>query len=57
MIGARSYRSIANILKAGLDLAPLAAEPDAPLLAQSHENVRGSAYYCARNDETDELVN
>ena len=53
-IGSLSYHSIANILKVGLDLAPLAAELETVELAQSHENVRGPAYYRSIDDE---LVN
>ena len=53
-IGSLSYHSIANILKVGLDLAPLAAELETVELSQSHENVRGPAYYRSIDDE---LVN
>lgn len=41
--GARSYRSVAAILKAGLDALPLETpSTDAPV---AHENVRGPGYY------------
>ncbi len=41
-----SYRSIASILKNGLDRLPAEEEEQASLdLPQSHENLRGSAYY------------
>lgn len=41
-----SYRSIASILKNGLDRLPAEEEQQASLdLPQSHENLRGSAYY------------
>lgn len=43
-VGARSYRSVASILKSGLDRIPLEdeAEDREPL---EHENVRGPEYY------------
>jgi transposase len=50
-IGSLSYQSIANILKVGLDLVPLEAEPETVELSQSHENVRGPAYYRCVDDE------
>jgi transposase len=50
-IGALSQQSIANILKVGLDLTPLATEPETVELTQSHENVRGPAYYRSIDDE------
>jgi transposase len=41
-----SYRSIASILKNGLDRLPAEEEEQASLdLPQSHENLRGSDYY------------
>jgi transposase len=44
-IGSPSYKSIASILKAGLDSQPLpgAGSPSAPLPA--HDNLRGADYY------------
>jgi len=39
-----SYRSIASILKEGLDRAPLTQEEDAPVIA-GHANLRGRAYF------------
>jgi hypothetical protein len=43
-IGSASYRSVASILKNGLDNKPL---PNAPELAVpiQHHNIRGSQYY------------
>ncbi len=41
-----SYRSIKNILKTGKDSEPLPGEEKSPgLFNQSHENIRGQAYY------------
>ena len=48
-IGSLSYQSIASILKVGLDLVPIEAEPAE--LSQLHENVRGPAYYRSLDDE------
>jgi transposase len=44
VIGARSYKSVASILKHGLETRPLPeeAQPEQPL---QHENIRGGAYY------------
>ena len=44
-IGARSYRQVESILRAGLDRAPLptTAEPAKPVI--DHENLRGPNYY------------
>ena len=42
-IGARSYTSIASILKNGLDLKEI--PPTAGTLNVSHENIRGSGYF------------
>lgn len=50
IIGSLSYQSVKNILKVGLDLAPL-AEMETSEPAQLHENVRGPAYYCSTDDE------
>lgn len=41
-IGAASYRSVASILKAGLDQQEPLLEPAQPL---AHENLRGASYY------------
>ena len=45
VLGALRYKSIASILKSGLDRQPLPdqAEPELPL--PTHGNVRGSTYY------------
>jgi hypothetical protein len=43
-IGAASYRSVASILKQGLDRQALPA-PAPPRPALAHANVRGSQYY------------
>ena len=42
MLNARSYKSVAAILKSGKDKAP-AATADAPILL--HPNIRGRGYY------------
>lgn len=50
-LGALNRRSVANILKAGLDGKPLPATPAEQQAAQAdwisphHDNVRGSSYY------------
>jgi hypothetical protein len=44
MIGSSSYRSVASILKHGLDQKPL-DEPPNDQVAILHTNVRGSQYY------------
>jgi transposase len=49
-----TYRSVSNILKAGLDLLPLQTE-EVDLDIGEHENVRGPAYY--REDSDSELIN
>jgi hypothetical protein len=42
--GACSYKSVASILKSGLDQQPLPAQPEAtPAIA--HANIRGADYY------------
>jgi len=43
-LGACSYKSIASILKAGLDRQPLLVEHPAPRTI-AHGNIRGAAYY------------
>jgi hypothetical protein len=44
VIGSTSYRSVASILKHGLDQQPLGeSEKDHPTIM--HTNVRGSHYY------------
>ena len=45
--GARSYKSVASILKLGLDRLPLptAPKPQTSLPLGEHENVRGPGYY------------
>jgi transposase len=43
-IGARSYRSVASILKKGLDSLPLETAPVKTALIE-HENIRGRTYY------------
>lgn len=43
--GARSYKSVASILKLGLDRQPLAADVQTSLPLGAHENVRGRDYY------------
>lgn len=54
-INSISYRSINNILKAGLDLLPLASEAAECAEVGTHENVRGPAYY--REDTDNEFIN
>jgi transposase len=44
-LGARRYKSIASILKAGLDRQPLPGTAQAELTLPAHGNVRGSSYY------------
>lgn len=44
-LGARSYRSIANILALGRENMPLAGEEPEERAAIVHENVRGPGYY------------
>ena len=44
-LGSTSYRSIASILKAGLDRQPLPEQSPPELSLPSHGNVRGSTYY------------
>ena len=45
--GARSYKSVASILKLGLDRLPLptAAKQQTALPLGEHENMRGPGYY------------
>lgn len=43
-IGGRSYKSVASILKNGLDRKPLAGERE-PDVAIDHANIRGAHYY------------
>ncbi len=43
-IGARSYRSVASILKHGLDRQPL-PEPEETEAPIEHDNIRGAGYY------------
>jgi transposase len=43
--GARSYRSVASILKHGLDQVPMADDAKPTCAFVDHENVRGSDYY------------
>jgi len=43
-IGACSYKSIASILKHGLDRSPLPAKPEATAVSR-HPNIRGPKYY------------
>ncbi len=43
-IGASSYKSVASILKRGLDSQPL-GEPSTNSRPQLHSNIRGAAYY------------
>lgn len=43
-IGARSYTSVASILKNGLDRQPRRAPPE-PTAIQPHANLRGAGYY------------
>lgn len=47
-IGAASYRSVASILKQGLDRQPLSEAPS-PRPALTHVNVRGAHYYRNEN--------
>jgi len=42
-VGAHSYRTIKNILAAGLDRVPLDDTAPSPLPA--HDNIRGAAYF------------
>lgn len=44
-LGARRYKSVASILKAGLDRQPLPGAAQTELTLPSHSNVRGSSYY------------
>ncbi len=44
-LGATRYRSIASILKAGLDRQPLPESAQPELALPAHGNVRGSTYY------------
>ncbi len=46
-IGTRSYRSIASILKNGLDKHPLDSESPPPI---DHDNIRGPSYYDTKSD-------
>jgi hypothetical protein len=39
------YRSVASILKSGLDRQPLPEQPQPELPLPIHSNVRGSTYY------------
>ncbi len=43
-IGTASYKSIASILKHGLDREPV-PEPEQPTLSIDHDNIRGPKYY------------
>ena len=52
-LGACSYRSIASMLKTGLDRQPLPEEPTTPTPAQ-HPNIRGGDYYQYRNAQSPE---
>ena len=48
--GAKSYRSIASILKSGLEAQPLIEKsPETPL--PTHDNLRGSTYYQRKDNE------
>lgn len=44
-LGARRYKSLASILKAGLDRQPLPGAHQPELALPAHGNVRGSSYY------------
>lgn len=44
-LGAMRYRSVASILKSGLDRQPLPEPPQTELPLPVHGNVRGSTYY------------
>jgi transposase len=44
-LGAMRYRSVASILKSGLDRQPLPEQPQPELPLPTHSNVRGSTYY------------
>jgi transposase len=44
-IGSHRYKSVASILKKGLDRQPITAPPQAEHSLPEHANVRGSAYY------------
>jgi transposase len=44
-LGAMRYRSVASILKAGLDRQPLPEQSQPELPLPAHGNVRGSTYY------------
>lgn len=57
-IGAPTYKSINNILKAGLEQIPLEAEAEAEAdqITHQHENVRGASYYRSLDMDT-ELTN
>jgi len=44
-IGSHRYKSVASILKKGLDQQPVTPPAQAELSLPSHANVRGPAYY------------
>jgi len=44
-IGALSYKSVASILRTGLDRAPLPDDTEKEPTPIHHENVRGAEYY------------
>ncbi len=49
-LGAASYRTIKNILSAGLEALPVDEETHKHSPAPEHENIRGAAYYAAKED-------
>lgn len=44
-IGSPTRKTIASILKSGLDRQPLDSQPDQPVLPLEHDNLRGEDYY------------
>ena len=44
-LGAHRYKSVASILKAGLDRQPLPGAQPHELILPTHANVRGASYY------------
>jgi transposase len=49
-LGAASYRTVKNILAAGLDRLPVEEETLSLNLVPEHENIRGAEYYAEKED-------